>query len=63
MSESSTSLSTIPPLENLLQIYLESLNEKEKMAYNIAKSHLGSSFCLEKSNGFIQWKKKYIESL
>jgi hypothetical protein len=38
--------------------YLESLNQKEKHAYEIAKNHLGSSFHLMKSNGFLQWKKK-----
>lgn len=55
MSEEKT-----PPIDVLLQMYLECLNEKEKMAYNIAKSHLGSSFSLEKSNGFIEWKKTEI---
>ena len=45
-------------LENLLQEYLKSLNEKEMQSYLIAKSHLVSSFCLEKSNGFIEWKKE-----
>ncbi len=43
---------------DLLEKYLDSLNEKEKKAYEIAKSHLGSSFCLEKSNGFLEWKKE-----
>jgi hypothetical protein len=37
--------------------YIESLNPKEKKAYHIAKDHLGSSFDLIKSNGFIEWKK------
>lgn len=37
--------------------YIESLDSKEKKAYNIAKDHLGSSFNLIKSNGFIEWKK------
>lgn len=40
------------------QMYLESLNKKEIQAYNIAKNHLGSSFELSKSIGFIQWKTK-----
>ena len=40
------------------QRYLESLNKKEIQAYNIAKNHLGSSFELRKSIGFIQWKIK-----
>jgi len=47
------------------KLYLESLNPKEKMAYEIAKNHLGSSFHLMKSNGFLEWKKKqnsYVSS-
>lgn len=39
------------------QAYLDSLNEKELKAYNIAKTHLGMSFQLEKSIGFIGWKE------
>jgi hypothetical protein len=37
--------------------YLKTLNEKELQAYEIAKSHLGNTFHLKKSNGFIDWKK------
>ena len=37
--------------------YIDSLDSKEKKAYNIAKDHLGYSFDLIKSNGFIEWKK------
>lgn len=40
-----------------LNKYVENLSEKELKAYRIAKSHLGSSFSLEKSKGFIDWKK------
>jgi hypothetical protein len=54
---SATATASIPSLQVLLQLYLESLNEKEIIAYNIAKSHLGSSFTLEKSNGFVEWRK------
>ncbi len=45
-------------LESLIMQYLESLSEKEKKAYEIAKSHLGMSFQIEKANGFIKWKKE-----
>jgi hypothetical protein len=38
--------------------YLKSLSEKEMKAYLIAKNHLGSSFGLEKSIGFLHWKNK-----
>jgi len=41
----------------LYEQYLQSLNEKEKQAYEIAKSHLGMSYTLEKSIGFLKWKK------
>ena len=38
--------------------YLESLDEKEKLALEIAKDHLKSSFDLEKSIDFINWDNK-----
>lgn len=37
--------------------YVKSLSEREHKAYLIAKSHLGSSFDLEKSIGYMEWKK------
>lgn len=42
----------------LASIFLASLNEKEMIAYNIAKSHLGTMFSLEKCNAFLEWKEK-----
>lgn len=44
----------------LLEKYVESLTEKELKAYHIAKSHLGTSFSLAKSRGFIDWKNKNV---
>ena len=38
--------------------YLKSLDEKDKIAYNIAIDHLGTSFNIIKSNGFTEWQKK-----
>jgi len=46
------------PKENLGKEFLDSLNEKERMAYHIAKSHLGTMFSLEKSNAFLEWVKE-----
>ena len=46
--------------ENLVQQYIASLTEKELKAYEIAREHLGTSFQIEKSNGFIQWCKKLM---
>lgn len=37
--------------------YLSQLSEIQQKAYLIAKDHLGSSFNILKSNGYIQWKK------
>lgn len=34
--------------------YIESLTEIEKLALEIAKQHLGSSFDISKSNGFLK---------
>jgi hypothetical protein len=44
------------PKEVLLQAYLDSLCDKEMKSYLIAKSHLGTSFQLYKSIGYIEWK-------
>jgi hypothetical protein len=40
------------------ETFIKSLDEKELMAYNIAKSHLGTMFSLDKSNAFLEWKAK-----
>ncbi len=40
----------------LLQ-YTEQLTEIERIVLEIAKDQLESSFCLEKSIGFIEWRK------
>jgi hypothetical protein len=42
------------------ECYLSTLTEKEMKAYEIAKRNLGTSFQLEKSNGYLQWKKKML---
>ena len=44
-----------------LDKYILSLNEKELKAYNIAREHLGMSFSLEKSIGYLTWKKDNIK--
>lgn len=45
-------------LEKKAKIYVKSLSKKEKMAYNIAKLDLESSFDITKSIGFLSWLKK-----
>lgn len=42
--------------ENILQ-YLSQLDTFQQKAYIIAKEHLGSSFHLLKSNGYLDWTK------
>ena len=45
-------------MNQLLEMYMQTLSEKEQRAYMIAKSHLGSSFDLSKSVGFVSWKSR-----
>lgn len=42
--------------------YLEQLGDKERIAYSIAKEHLGTSFDVVKSIGYITWKKSQSQS-
>jgi len=44
--------------QEIINNYLKSLNDFEKKAYEIAKDHLGSSFDITKSIGFLKWIKK-----
>jgi hypothetical protein len=48
--------SPLVPVATLTERYIESLSVKEKKAYLIAREHLGTSFSLEKSVGFLAWK-------
>lgn len=42
--------------QRLIFHYLNNLDEMNKKAYQIAYNHLGSSFNILKSNGFMNWK-------
>jgi len=46
------------PLEELLNMYIENMSIYEKVAYEIAKNNLESSYDMEKSIGFIDFLKK-----
>jgi hypothetical protein len=37
--------------------YIKSLDETETLVLEIAKEHLESSFCIERSVGFVKWLK------
>ncbi len=43
--------------QNLIIEYIEQLTLIQIKAYTIAKEHLGSSFNLVKSNGYVDWLK------
>ena len=53
-------VSYMPSKKNNTDIekYIGQLNPNEKKAYEIAKDHLGTSFNIEKSNGFLKWKSQ-----
>jgi len=50
--------STLSEEEQKMNAYISQLGEKEKIAYEIAKNHLGTSFSLKKSIGYKDWLKK-----
>lgn len=43
-----------------VSVYVEQLNELQRKAFAIAEGHLGSSFHLARSNGFVEWTKLQI---
>jgi hypothetical protein len=46
------------PVVNKITEYINQLSPMQQKAYNIAKQHLGTSFNISKSNGFIDWLKE-----
>lgn len=42
--------------DSLIEKYMKHMSDKEKLAFEIAKDHLGSSFDIEKCIGF----KKFV---
>jgi len=46
-----------PSQQALVHEYLDQLNEFDKKAYTIAINHLGTSFDILRSNGYINWIK------
>ena len=41
-----------------IEEYISQLNDLEKIAFKIAQEHLGTSFNIEKSVGYVTWLKK-----
>ena len=44
------------PLLDLIKEYTETLNPFERQGLAIAKDHLGPSFDMKRSSGFLRWK-------
>ena len=45
------------PIDAVVQQYLSEMTALERQGYEIARSHLNTSFNIVKSNGFIEWLK------
>ena len=43
----------------LIDEYIKQLSKTEQLAFQIAKEDLESSFNIEKSIGFLKWKKQF----
>lgn len=48
--------------DELIQEYIDSMTEQERIVLEIAKDHLGSSFDILKSIGFETWLKERSQS-
>jgi hypothetical protein len=46
-------------IDNMIKLYIESMDDKMRLAYKIAIDSLGSSFDIEKSLGFIKFLNNY----
>lgn len=44
-------------LAEKIQIYMKQLDEQQQLVLKIAMEHLGSSFDISKSVGFVEWDK------
>lgn len=62
ITDNSTGVVAVQPEQIYLDQYVKTLDEKELKAYHIARDHLGMSFQLEKSNGYLNWKKDNVKS-
>lgn len=50
------SINTMDTENKSIEQYLKSLNEQERKTLEIAKDHLGTSFNIKRSIGYITWK-------
>jgi len=45
-------------MDPIITEYIQSLDEKQQQALAIAREHLGTSFDIQRSNGYKEWQKK-----
>jgi len=57
------SIKTMDTENKSIEQYLKSLNEQERKTLEIAKNHLGTSFNIMKSIGYITWKTNQKNNL
>jgi len=51
-----------PEINPSIQQYLAQLDDIQKKAHDIAKHHLGTSYNIAKSNGYMDWLKQQQQS-
>jgi hypothetical protein len=58
--DNTTAKDLAPPFLKVDKVdkYIAQLDDVQRKAMEIAKSHLGTSFNIKRSNGFIEWMKK-----
>lgn len=54
--ETSDNIQETIKLNKLVERYLNLLSDQERKTMEIAKSHLGTSFNIKKSVGFLKWR-------
>lgn len=54
-------MSSLTPPEEAVQAYIDTFDERERVAYEIAKDHLQSSFDIVRSIGFQEFYKDWIK--
>lgn len=55
------SYSSLSPPQKAIDEYLDSMDEREKIAFEIAKDHLQSSFDIVRSIGFQDFFKSWMK--
>jgi predicted secreted acid phosphatase len=58
MEQTQTKQQQAQTIDAVVQQYLSEMTALERQGYEIARSHLNTSFNIVKSNGFVEWLKK-----